>query len=78
MKNYKVHLVEIATGGILLKKVFLKVSQYSQINTCAGVSFSQLYSKETPAQVLSCEYCDIFRNNYFEEHLRITASAKFT
>ena len=25
-------------------------------------------------QVLSCEICEIFRNNYFEEHLRTTAS----
>ena len=25
---------------------------------------------ETPAEVLSCEYCKTFKNNYFEEHLR--------
>ena len=30
----------------------------------------QLYQKETPAQVLSCEYCGIFKNTYFEKHLR--------
>ena len=23
-----------------------------------------------PAQLLSCEYCEIFKNIYFEEHLR--------
>ena len=24
--------------------------------------------------MLSCEYCEIFRNTYFEEHLQTTAS----
>ena len=33
------------------------------------------YSKETPTQVLSCEYCKIFKKTYFEEHLRTAASA---
>ena len=31
--------------------------------------------KETPTQVFSCEYCKIFKNTYFEENLRATASA---
>ena len=30
---------EAATGGVLLKKLFLEISQYSQENTCVGVSF---------------------------------------
>ena len=33
------HLVETATGGGLWKKLFLKISQYSQESICAGVSF---------------------------------------
>ena len=36
----------------------------------------QLYQKQTPTQVLSCEYCEIFKNTYFEEHLQTAASAK--
>ena len=32
-------LLEAATGGILLKKVFLEISQNSQENTSARVSF---------------------------------------
>ena len=37
--------LEAATGGVLLRKVFLKFSQNSQENTCASVSFLrvQLY-----------------------------------
>ena len=30
--------------------------------------------KETPRQVFSCEYCEIFKSTYFEEHLRATVS----
>ena len=33
----------------------------------------QLYYKETPTQVFSYEICGIFKNTYFEEHLRATA-----
>ena len=29
--------------------------------------------KETPTQVFSCKLCDIFKNIYFEEHLRVAA-----
>ena len=44
-----------------VKKLFLKISQCSQENTFVGVS------------VFSCESCEIFKNTYFEEHLRTTA-----
>ena len=27
--------------------------------------FNKLYQKETPAQVFSCEYCEIFKNRFF-------------
>ena len=47
---------------------------------CCGVSLInpeglQLYLKETPRQEFSCKICDIFKNVYFEEHLR---TASFT
>ena len=31
-------------------------------------------NKETPTQVFFCEYCDIFKNTYFEKHLGTTVS----
>ena len=34
----------------------------------------QLYLKETPAQVFSCEYCEISPNIYFEERLQMATS----
>ena len=33
--------------------------------------------KETRAQVFSCEFCEIFKNTFFTEHLRTTASETF-
>ena len=32
--------------------------------------------KETLAQVFSCEFCEISKNTFFTEHLRMTASEK--
>ena len=34
-----VSIPEAATRGVLYKKLFLKISQYLQENTCVGVSF---------------------------------------
>ena len=34
----------------------------------------QLYEKETLTQLFFREYCEIFKNTYFEKHLRTTAS----
>ena len=34
--------LEAATGGVLLNKVFLKISQYSQENTFAGLFFDEV------------------------------------
>ena len=47
-----------------IKKLFLKNSQYLQEKTSVGVFF--------------CEYCEIFKNTYFEEHLRTALSAHST
>ena len=33
------YATEAATRGVLYKKVFLEISQYSQENTCARASF---------------------------------------
>ena len=34
----------------------------------------ELYYKEIPTQVFFCEYCEIFKDNYYEEHLQTAAS----
>ena len=54
------------------KKVFLKISQISHEKN----SFlNKFYWKETPTQLFSREN---FKNTYFEEHLRTTASRSIT
>ena len=67
------------------ENVFLEISQISQENTCARVSFlKKLYSeacnffkKNTLGQVFSCEFCEISWKTFFTEQLWVTASGKF-
>ena len=63
-----VFLSEAATGDVLWKNVFLKISQNWQENNCVRVSFllklqasaCSFIKKETLAQLFSCEFCKIF------------------
>ena len=51
-------------------------------STCARVTFliklqaeaGNFIKKETLAKMFSCEFCEIFKNILFMEHLRATAS----
>ena len=62
--------------------MFLESSQNSQENTSARVLFliklqakaSNFIKKDALAQVFSCEFCEISKNNFFTEHLRATTS----
>ena len=67
--------------------MFLEISQNSQENTCARPEKETLLQaqetqKETHvtglkkrlAQVFSCEFCEIFKNTFFTEHVWTTAS----
>ena len=57
---------EAAVRRYSSKQVFLKISQYSQENN---------EKKETPIQVFSCEFYEIFKNTFFLiEHLHRTPS----
>ena len=62
-KMRNAHL-EAATRNVLYKKLFLKNSQHSQEKTCVGI--------------FSYEYCEILKNTYFKEHLRMVLSAHAT
>ena len=63
------------------EKVFLEILQNSQENSCARVSFfnkvaglpATLLKNETLAQVFSCWFCEISKNNFFTEHHWMTA-----
>ena len=62
-----------------VKEMFLKISQDSQENASARVSFFKKKSvkKETLAQMFSCEFCEIFKNNYFYRTPPVLASGMF-
>ena len=57
--------------------------QYSQENTCGGLSFlielqawrPATVLKETTTKMFFCEYCENFKKTYFQEKLQTTASA---
>ena len=67
-----------------VKKVFLKLSRNSQANTCQSLFFNKVaewglqteasFEKETPRQVLSCEFCEILKNIFLTKHLWMIAS----
>ena len=64
------------------KKVFLEISQNSQVNACALVSFliklqaeaCNFVKKETLVQVFSREFWEISKNAFSTEHLWATSS----
>ena len=61
------------------KKVFLKISQNKQENTCSRVYFLiklayNFIKKETLEQVFSCEFSEIFKNTYFYKTPLVAAS----
>ena len=66
------NILEAVTRRYSVKKVFLKISQISQKNACARVSFliikfqaCNFIKKETLAQAFSCEFCEIFKGTFF-------------
>ena len=75
-----IKFLEPTTRGVLQKRMFLEILQNSQENTCARVSFliklqaCNFIKNDTPAKVLSCEFCEISKNIFFTEHLWATAS----
>ena len=66
-------------SSVFYKKVILKISQYSQENTCARTSFLiklqawglQLYRKN--GSDTGAFFCEIFKCIFLIEHLRVTA-----
>ena len=61
--------------------MLFKILLNSQENTRAPVSFfnnvagaCKFIKKEILAQVFSCTFCEIFKNNLFTEHVWTTAS----
>ena len=58
------------------KKVFLEISQNSQENTFGRLA--TLLKKETLAQVFSCEFCEIFKDTFFNRIPPVAASVNYS
>ena len=65
-----------------MKKLFFKISQYSQEKPLLESIFKKVaglqacnFTKKRLQHKFSCEYCEIFENTCFEKRLRIAASA---
>ena len=54
-----------------VKKVLLEISQNSQENTCARAFLNKVAGL---GQVLSCEFCEISKNNFFHRTPQVAAS----
>ena len=62
------------------KVIFINFSKFTRTKT-VSVSFlinlpeacNFIIKNKALAQVLSCEFCEIFRNTYFVKHLQTTA-----
>ena len=68
---------EAVTRSCSVKKKFLKFSQNSQENSCARASFlmklqtsDNFIQKGALAHLLSYEFCEIFMNTFFIDHIR--------
>ena len=60
---FKIIAPEAVTRRCSIEKVFLEISQNSQENSCAKVSFLVKLQAET-SQVFSCEFCKISKNTF--------------
>ena len=70
VRNIYLLYSEAVSQRFYMKKVFLKISQNSQGNTCTRGASSTVLKKRL-AQLFSSEFCKIFkRTPFFIEHLR--------
>ena len=64
---------EAGTGVVLYKKLLLKILQYSQENTCVGVSFikRRVQHRCFPVNIAKCLRTPILKNSYEWRLLRL-------
>ena len=83
-KKFKINgnICRSSRPEVFCKKVFLKISQNSQENTCTRVSFliklqapaCSFIKKEALAQEFSCGFCEISKNTFFHRAHLVAAS----
>ena len=66
-------IVMIFLGRNTLNNKFLDVTKKIKKSCGTVVEVLQIYLKKTVAQAFSYEFCEVFKNLFFTEHLRMTA-----
>ena len=56
------------------KSVLRNFAKFIGKHLCQRLAACNFIKKGTVAQVFSCEFCEIFKNTYFTEHVWTTAS----
>ena len=65
-------------SGVLQDRCPEKIHKFQKKTSVLESFFNKISrNKETPAQVLSCEFYEAFKNNFFTEHLRWSWSLSF-
>ena len=61
-----------------LQNRFLKsLENFARNHLCRSPFYMRLIEKKASVQVFSCEFREIFKNTFFTEHLRSTASGRW-
>ena len=84
----KKHLIEFDILDFLIRQkqppdasmwkgVLSNITKFTEKHLCQSIFFNKkvFIKKENLAQVFSCEFCEISKNTFFEEHLWTTACA---
>ena len=82
--RFKFYSQKQSPGGLLQRKVFLEISQYSQDSTCTRVPYliklqaeaGNFVKKETLALVFSCEFCEISKTTFSRRTPPMTTSVQ--
>ena len=77
LENRLTFFLENKMVSFLSHNIFLKSDLCNFRVISWRVQSCNFIKKETLAQVCSCKFCKIFKNTFFTEHLRMTASAGY-
>ena len=69
------YMIQNSHRRCFAKKSILKnFTKFAGRHLCQSLFFNKVAGQETLAQVFPHEFCEIFKNTFFTEHLRATAS----
>ena len=72
-KSYTIEKKPVRKGALR------NFAKFTEKHLCQSLRHEacNIIKKETRAQVFPCEFCEISKNLFFTEHLRVTASGNY-